>query len=111
MILYHITKEEYIPSIIRFGILPSFKNGITCSKIKHNYVFLTNDINKIFCNQIGKTASLKYNCLITVDVENYKPYIYQGFIIPKISDFEFIIDKVEINQIKNIEVISWNKNW
>jgi len=99
MILYHITKIENIDSILEKGILPNYKRGITHWSIKQNYVFLTNNVDKIIKEQIGLCWG-KEIVIIEVDIFKYEPYLYKS--TNKISDFEFITDRVLPEEIKNI---------
>jgi hypothetical protein len=101
MILYHITKAENIESIMEKGILPSFKKGITTGSTKHTQVFLTNDINKVIETQIGDSWQNEI-AILKVEVDNIKPHKYYCFEPPRDSDFEFVTNKVNIKNIKDI---------
>jgi hypothetical protein len=65
MMLYHITKEENVDSILKSGLIPNFKRGI--GRIRHNCVFLTDDVEFIIETQIGKKRSSGY-VVLTVDI-------------------------------------------
>tara|TARA_R110000868_G_scaffold195851_1_gene441592 strand:+ start:4105 stop:4443 length:339 start_codon:yes stop_codon:yes gene_type:complete len=101
MVLYHITKVENIESIMEKGILPNYKKGITCGGRKQTQVFLTNDINKVIKTQIGSVWENEI-AIFEVEVHNIEPHRYYCFEPPKDSDFEFVTDKVDTENIKNI---------
>jgi len=106
MKLYHITKSKNIVSILNIGILPKYGKGLTrkgCDK-----VFLTNDIDRIIKTQGGVTWESGI-AIIEVDVKDYETHIYKCYVQPKYSDFEFTIDKVEVNEIINIKIIRSEK--
>jgi hypothetical protein len=103
MVLYHITKVENIESIMENGILPDYKKGITCSGVKHNQVFLTNDINKVIDTQIGDSWGNEL-VIFKVHIDNVKPHKYYCFEPPKDSDFEFVTNKVDKENIKNYKL-------
>ena len=103
MVLYHITKVENIESIMENGILPDYKKGITCSAAKHNQVFLTNDINKVIDTQIGDSWGNEL-VIFKVHIDNVKPHKYYCFEPPKDSDFEFVTNKVDKENIKNYKL-------
>jgi len=106
MILYHITKVENIESIMEKGILPNYKKGITCGDVKHTQVFLTNNINKVIETQIGDSWENEIAILeVEVEVDNIKPHKYYCFEPPRDSDFEFVTNKVNIKNIKNISYV------
>ncbi len=54
MILYHITKEKWIPSIMSKGLIPGYRRGLKVCGSKCKTVFLTNDLNKIIDWQCGQ---------------------------------------------------------
>ena len=58
MIYYHITKGQYVPSILKYGLIPGFKIGfcnVTSAERRSLYpmaVFLTDDADYIIKNQL-----------------------------------------------------------
>jgi len=100
MILYHITKIENIDSILEKGILPNYKRGITHWSIKQDYVFLTNNVDKIIKEQIGLCWG-KEIVIIELDIISSQPIFYKA--TGRFSDYEFIVNKVLPEQIKNIK--------
>ena len=106
MILYHITKVENIKSIMEKDILPNFKEGITADGRKHKQVFLTNDINRVIETQIGDCWGNEIAIFeVEINPDDIKPHKYYCFNPPKDSDFEFVTDKVNKENIKNIRYV------
>ena len=101
MKLYHITRKENIDSIIEKGIIPNYRKGL--GSRGSDKVFLTNDVNKIIKTQGGIEWETNI-AIIEVDVKNYKPHLYNCYVIPKESDYEFVCEIVEPSMIKNIIV-------
>lgn len=98
--LYHLTNPKNLPTIITRGIIPDYKKGI--GRIKHGYVFLTNDVERIIETQLGRNY-WKEVAIIHIDTDNFKPFIYQATNLE--SDFEFVSDYVSPKCIKKIEYI------
>jgi hypothetical protein len=107
MILYHITKVENIESIMEKGILPNFKEGITVDGRKHNQVFLTNDINRVIGTQIGDCWGNEIAIFeVEINPDDIKPVKYYCFEQPRDSDFEFVTNKVNIENIRKLSKIN-----
>jgi len=100
MRFYHITKKKNINSIMKLGILPKYKQGLSTYR-EHTKVFLTNDIEKIIKTQGGNEWETSI-AIIEVEVEKHEPHTYTCYDPPKYSDFEFIVDKVSVEEIKSI---------
>ena len=108
MTLYHITKAKYVTSILKKGILPGYEKGISCNT-KQTKVFLTNDVERILRTQTGNNWE-KELAIIEVDNVNYKPHEYTSHKPSKFSDFEFVVDKIEPFEIKNIKYLTIENN-
>lgn len=104
--MYHVTKREYLVSILQKGILPDFKPGITISgKDKHNCVFLTNDPRDIICNQAGTKWCQKHDVIvleIDINKNDYEPYKYYSGGTYTLSNHEFVTSVIKSKQIKKI---------
>jgi hypothetical protein len=103
MILYHITKPEYLPKICTGGLQPLLGKGLRLLRDRDNFVYLTNDVDKIINEQLG--SCWPEIAIITVEVDNVKPKQYTcGYPTPISSTFEFIIDSVPPERIINTEI-------
>lgn len=52
-ILYHITRSRNVDSILKTGIVAGRRRGMTCNRKNQKSVFLTDDLDYIFTNQLG----------------------------------------------------------
>lgn len=103
MILYHITKPEYLPKICTEGLRPLLGKGLRRMGDRDGFIYLTNDIDKIINEQLGLKHWSEI-AIITVDVDNAKPKQYNCYAPPISSTFEFIIDSVSPDRIVNTEM-------
>ena len=89
--LYHLTRKEYLPSIMKHGLIPGFSKGITCNR-KQESVFLTDDI-EVPIQQLGSTYSPKNWMILQVDVEglDVEPYQTTELQINLMIPNEFIV--------------------
>jgi len=93
-VLFHLTRKEYLPSIMQHGLIPGFsRRGITIlSRKKQEFVFLTDDI-KVPIEQLGSTYSPESWVVLQVDVEglNVEHYRTTGLQINLTVSNEFIV--------------------
>lgn len=83
MILYHITKEQYIPSISIHGLIPMKEKGMTGRfKNRCNCVWLTNDPSYIKETQLGDCwpdAVLLEIDVSGLDIKHYQITNHRGY--------------------------------
>lgn len=99
---YHITLSKNISSIYIKGIKPGFCKGITTrAKTFKDKVFLTNNVNKIFSEQIGKYKEGEWS-VIEIDINGLeiKPHEYHFSGTYTLSDFEFTTPFIPVKNIK-----------
>ena len=63
MILYHVTSERNIESILAFGLIPAYKRGLTCGEPR-DVVWLTTDPKYIMTRQAGETWCNNHSAVI-----------------------------------------------
>jgi len=117
MILYHITKEKYLPSILTDGLkINSGKTGF-CNKSSHSTykkyygmqpIFLTNDVDFIIKTMLTSGWILKNKAIILeVNIElndnNSNCGWYDGELNPKEFRYFFNIESKNI-KLSNIGV-------
>lgn len=108
MHLYHLTKEKYLGSILKLGLIPCKKYGLTLKIDKRNNtkVFLTNNISFVTKNHAGDTWCKRYNPMVlTIDTSlmYVTPVHYRDGATYTISDFEFVVDWVSPDKIIKVE--------
>lgn len=104
--MYHITKKKHIESILKKGILPDYRSGITSFKHKkHKLVFLTNDILLISLTQCGIDYCKKYE-LVALEINtinlNIEPHKYSSYGTYTLSDFEYVTTNIKPENIIKI---------
>lgn len=103
MKLYHITRLNNLDSILTSGILPGRSKGLLKKNDERSqWVWLTNDVNKIIETQAGDGWRNNI-AIIEVHVTNIKPFIYKWN--NSESDFEFVCDIVKPEEIIDINIV------
>lgn len=96
-ILYHITPYKNLSSIMKHGLIPSYKKGLYCgdTSTQKQVVWLTDCPEHILITQAGKEwvkkhkpFVLKVNC-DKLDVKQYMCYITD---IPRIVPHEYYVE-------------------
>src|SRR6185369_8127428 len=95
MILYHLTKEKNLDSILSKGLIADKNSGLTVNKkSKFKKVFLTNDIPRIVVSQAGEKWCKRYNPIVLeIEIEEkcITPVHYRDGATYTLSDFEFVV--------------------
>lgn len=96
MKLYHITKPEYVFSILTKGLIPNYKHGMTGGGPRKDFkrIWLTDNPNYIIERQVGDSWPYKVLSVDCTDleIEPYKVYFDTG---PdgRIVRYEFLYGK------------------
>jgi hypothetical protein len=105
MKLYHLTHEDYVPSILSKGLIPGYSKGMKVNPEKpSNYVFLTDNIEHVLKQNMYRSGWI----VLEVDIEglDVKQHITRCFEpgknipIPNEFIFEGIIEpkRIKVNQ-------------
>lgn len=90
--LYHITKAQYLHSILCYGLIPGKERGITTRNAKWNRIFLTDSLEYIYKNHIGPHSAHKFDAILKVDTNGLVivPYTYDCITEVKTAPHEFL---------------------
>ena len=106
MIYYHITKGQYLPSILKFGLIPGFKTGFCVMKPDQRRtaypmaVFLTDNVKYIFDTQLtegwvkrSRAIVLAVDCTDLHVTQRYGPETHEYLYYTTISYARIISNK------------------
>lgn len=79
--MYHLTRKEYLESIMVHGLIPGFSRGITRNRRAQECVFLTDDV-RVPIEQLGHTYRSEEWCTLSIDTRDMgvKPHVTTGLL-------------------------------
>lgn len=95
--LYHITPSENLPSIMKNGLVPAYKKGLTCGPKEYvkTVVWLTDNPAHILATQAGEEWVKKHNPVVlkvSCDGLDVKQYMNSITITPTIVPHEYYVE-------------------